>query len=52
MYSTMNTHLAATRLEDTLRDAGAARAVRRPRRGRPHVWFAMAGQRKPSTSHA
>jgi hypothetical protein len=49
MDSTINMHLAGTRLHDALRDAEtarAARAVGRPRRWRLHAGLATAGQRK------
>jgi hypothetical protein len=49
MYSTINMHLAGTRLQDSLRDAETARAagaVPRPPHGRPRVALATAWQRK------
>jgi hypothetical protein len=49
MDSTINVHLAGTRLRDSLRDAEtarAARAVPRPQHGRPHVALTTAWQRK------
>jgi hypothetical protein len=49
MDSAINMHLAITKLQDSLRDAEAARdarAHRGPRRRRPHGGLATAGQRK------